>query len=135
MVFVIGCTTGLVVPSSNRDGKKAGNVSPPDLESLRSRDEFRRVLSQGRRYRSGGIVVVRSLGRPGRPRVGLIVGKSSGGAVTRNRIKRRLRHVYRNLPLKPGTDYVIIGSRQVATVSHRELVGWLQRAVTEVDDE
>ena len=67
--------------------------------------------------------------RAGPPRVGLVVAKSAGNAVTRNRIKRRLRHIVRTLPLKPGIDYVIIGASQVAEVSHPQLVGWLERAL------
>jgi len=54
--------------------------------------------------------------------------------VTRNRIKRRLRHIVRTLPLKPGIDYVIIGASQVAEVSHPSLVGWLERALGDSDD-
>ena len=134
MGFVIECTIAPVRPFSDPDDEKAGNVSPPDLESLRSPGDFRRVLSRGRRYHSGGIVLVRSLGRPGHPRLGLVVAKSSGSAVTRNRIKRRLRHACRMLPLEGGTDYVIIASRQVATVPHHELVGWLQSAFAKGDD-
>ncbi len=121
-------------PSSSRDGKKVGNVSQLDLKSLRFPGDFRRVLNEGRRYRSGSIVIVRSLGRTGQPRLGLVVARSAGGAVTRNRIKRRLRHACRTLPFEPGMDYVIIASRQVASMPYQELVGWLERAVTRVGD-
>jgi ribonuclease P protein component len=54
--------------------------------------------------------------------------------VTRNRIKRRLRHIVQTLPLKPGIDYVIIGASQVADVAHPSLVGWLERALEERSD-
>jgi ribonuclease P protein component len=73
--------------------------------------------------------MVQCPGLAGPPRVGLVVSKSAGNAVTRNRIKRRLRHIVRTLPLKPGIDYVIIGASQVAEVSHPQLVGWLERAL------
>jgi ribonuclease P protein component len=58
-----------------------------------------------------------------------VVSKSAGNAVTRNRIKRRLRHIAQTLPLKPGIDYVVIGASQVAEVSHPQLVGWMERAI------
>jgi ribonuclease P protein component len=78
-------------------------------------------------------VTVTYSGVPGSPRVGLIVSKGAGNAVTRNRIKRRLRHALRAVELKPGTDYVIIGSRQVADASHPQLMGWLERALGDHD--
>jgi ribonuclease P protein component len=74
-------------------------------------------------------VMVKCSGEPGVSRVGLIVSKSTGNAVIRNRIKRRLRHALRAVQLRPGTDYVIIGTSQVADAPHPDLMGWLQRAV------
>jgi ribonuclease P protein component len=51
--------------------------------------------------------------------------------VTRNRIKRRLRHAARELHLTPGTDYVIIAKREAAQVAYAQLVGCLASAVEE----
>jgi ribonuclease P protein component len=72
-------------------------------------------------------------GEPGVPRVGLVVSKGTGNAVTRNRVKRRLRHGLRAVELKPGTDYVIIGSSQVADAPQPRLMGWLTRALEDRD--
>ncbi len=73
--------------------------------------------------------MVQCSGQPGVSRVGLVVSRSTGNAVTRNRIKRRLRHTLEAVQLRPGIDYVLIGSSQVAEVPHSELVGWLERAL------
>ncbi len=73
--------------------------------------------------------MVQCSGEPGVSRVGLVVSRSTGNAVTRNRIKRRLRHTLEAVQLRPGIDYVLIGSSQVAEVPHSELVGWLERAL------
>ena len=78
--------------------------------------------------------MVRSPGQPGPPRFGLVVSKSSGNAVARNRIKRRLRHAVGALPLQPGMDYVIIANSQVAEVSFARIEGWLDRALEELAD-
>jgi len=78
--------------------------------------------------------MVRYLRMPGSPRIGLVVSKGSGNAAARNRIKRRLRHCVRDLELQPGNDYVIIATRQVGEVSHPVLMGWLERAVAELND-
>lgn len=73
--------------------------------------------------------MVRSPGRPGVPRLGLVVSRGSGNAVTRNRIKRRLRHAAREAQLQPGMDYIIIANRQVAEVTFTRIQGWLDRAL------
>ena len=79
--------------------------------------------------------MVRSPGRSGPPRLGFVVSKRSGNAVTRNRIRRRLRHAVMGLQLQPGTDYVIIANRQVAEAEFETLQSWLGRATTGDDDD
>ena len=76
-------------------------------------------------------MVVRCDGPSGPARLGLIVSKSAGNAVTRNRIKRRLRHTARRMQLQPGNDYVIIANSQVAEAPQQTLEGWLRRALEE----
>jgi len=69
---------------------------------LRHRDDFVAVLRRGRRATRGALVVhllvepaVSSLGAGVGPRVGLVVGRAVGGAVRRNEVSRRLRHLVR----------------------------------------
>lgn len=73
--------------------------------------------------------MVSSPGPAGPPRLGLLVSKSCGTAVTRNRIKRRLRAAADTVELQPGTDYVIIATKQVAEAPYEQLRGWLGRAL------
>lgn len=75
--------------------------------------------------------MVSSPGPTGPPRLGLLVSKRCGSAVKRNRIKRRLRAAVEDTELKPGMDYVIIATDQVATAPYDQLTGWLSRAVEE----
>jgi ribonuclease P protein component len=77
--------------------------------------------------------MVQCPGVPGVSRVGLVVSKSTGNAVTRNRVKRRLRHSLGAVQLRPGIDYVFIGNSQVAEAPHDELMGWLKRALKDED--
>jgi ribonuclease P protein component len=77
-------------------------------------------------------VLVRAPGGDGPPRVGLVVAKGGGGAVGRNRIKRRLRHAMVGKMLQPGTDYVIIANREVSEVPFAQLETWLTAALEEV---
>ena len=81
---------------------------PKSVRLLRTTD-YRRVYAEGRRRNLEWLVAFSlATGRSG-SRVGLTVPTSVGGAVTRNRIKRRLREaVRRNLgEIGPGWDIVL----------------------------
>ena len=97
----------------------------------RSRD-FQRVQATGRRGHSDGVVVVAARGSdPGSPsRFGLSIGRSVGGAVTRNRVKRRLRAAWAQAAMPPGYEVVLRGSPAVVRAPFQELVEHLERAVT-----
>lgn len=73
--------------------------------------------------------MVSSPGPTGPPRLGLLVSKSCGSAVKRNRIKRRLRSAADSVQLQPGIDYVIIATSQVAEAPFDRLTGWLGDAI------
>lgn len=73
--------------------------------------------------------MVSSPGPAEMPRLGLLVSKSCGSAVRRNRIKRRLRAAAEGVELQPGIDYVIIATSQVAEAPYEQLTAWLDRAL------
>jgi ribonuclease P protein component len=114
--------------------KRAGSDSLPSFQPLRNSRDFRRVLSDGIRRRKGGVVVVSAPGSDGPPRLGLLVSKSCGTAVRRNRIKRRLRSAAGSVELQPGNDYVIIATSQVAEAPYDQLTYWIRRALQESAD-
>ena len=89
---------------------------------------FERVLRKGARCRRGGITLI-GMERSGMPtRVGLIVGRRVGSAVKRNRVRRRIRAVLREIRLSDGVDYVVIGTSAVARVPFHVLRRWLEEA-------
>ena len=99
--------------------------------------DFRAAVRRGRRVASrSAIVHVVSRESEGPSRFGFIVTKAIGNAVTRNRIRRRLRAVSRDLlpELGPGRDIVIRalpGSPGVDWVSlQTEITESIKRGVT-----
>ena len=69
---------------------------------LTSRVEFRAVQQRGRRVAARYVTL---LGRPndrGCDRLGIIASREVGGAVVRNRAKRRLREMFRHAGAGPG---------------------------------
>lgn len=89
--------------------------------SLTTREEFSAVFRHGRVFH-GSMVVVRVLANAQEvSRLGLVVGKRVGGAVERNRAKRRIRHIADVRALMPGWDLVIIARSGIRSAQYRDL--------------
>ena len=99
--------------------------------SLTATSEFRGVFGDGRRAHRDGLTVW-ALSNPSRdePYLGLAVGTGTGGAVVRNRVRRRLRAVVRGLRLG-GVDLVVKADRRAAQLSFQELEEHLRVALTQ----
>jgi ribonuclease P protein component len=70
------------------------------------------------------------------PRFGFTVTKQSGGAVKRNRIRRRLKEALRllnPLPARPGHDYVILARPEALSMPFLALQGEIIRALGKID--
>ena len=102
----------------------AAALGAAPCERLRQRRDFE-ALARGRaaappvRHR---LLTLRS--RPNgleQCRVGFAVGRPVGGAVVRNRVKRRLREIVRALPLARGHDVVIAARPASRDASFGEL--------------
>lgn len=96
----------------------------PASYRLRSSREFDETVRRGRRTGSTTLVVhVQSGGAGGNARAGLVVSRAVGGAVSRNRVKRRLRHLLRSRldTLPAGTTLVLRALAAAATAPGSEL--------------
>ena len=78
--------------------------------SMRYNTEFRRLYASGKSAATGYIVVYCKRNRRGRSQLGLTVGTKVGKAVVRNRVRRRLREIYRlhESEIRRGFDIVIV---------------------------
>ena len=77
---------------------------------------FRRLYSTSGHANSYLVLYARK-NRSAANRVGVTVSKKLGGAVVRNRVRRRLREVYRLNEMKfaPGWDIVVVARRRCVT--------------------
>ena len=97
-------------------------------QRLTSSLEFTTVVRRGRRAGSATLVVhvARGDGSPvsAPPRVGLVVGRAVGSAVTRNQVKRRLRHLLRDrLPALPGGSLLVVRALSAAGATSSARLG------------
>jgi ribonuclease P protein component len=103
-------------------------------QRLRRSSEFAAAIRGGRRAGRGSVVVhltEPATNHPTAPagtfphpaRAGFVVSKAVGGAVVRNAVRRRLRHLVRErLPrLAPGTTLVVRALPGAATASYAQL--------------
>lgn len=117
-----------------RDTPKASKACPP-LERIKNRPEFLAVARDRSWAMPGLVLQARNRQDNGPARVGFTVTKRVGNAVTRNRVKRRLREVARLfLPLQAacGFDYVLIGRKSSLDRPFENLKSDLAQAVDKV---
>jgi ribonuclease P protein component len=110
-------------PAVNESPGKLAQEFPRGSRLLKHAD-FQAVYQQGRKHFSGNMIAFyRESGRTTGPRVGFTVGKVLGGAVERNRIRRRMRAaVRRHLgELIRPLDLVLHPRKSVLTIEFAEL--------------
>lgn len=90
--------------------------------SLKLNHIFRRLYSTAGQA-NGLLVLYARPNRTGKNRIGITAGKKLGKAVVRNRVRRRLREVYRlnEEKFQPGWDIVIVARSRCITASFDNL--------------
>lgn len=124
-------------------------------ERIKQRRDFLRVARSGRKWVAPGLILqvgpymhdskdaggnmsVNSVSRPDGDgfRVGFTVTRKVGGAVVRNRVKRRLRAAVDAVMTDhaaPGNDYVVIGRAATVRRTFDALSGDLETALKRLD--
>jgi ribonuclease P protein component len=93
------------------------------LWRVRDRASFAALRREGARRRVGPLSVTRlapEQGGASSPAVAFAIGRSTGTAVDRNRLRRRLRAVLAELDVPAGT-YLVGAGPAAATLSHQDL--------------
>lgn len=89
--------------------------------------DFSEAIRRGRRAGTATVVLhflVRQVAERAEPQVGLVVSKGVGNAVTRNQVKRRLRHVVRErLAVLPQGSQLVIRALPAAGHGTSDVLG------------
>jgi len=102
--------------------------------SIKKNHEFRRLYSKGKSAANPWLVVYcRKTGR-GTNRLGITVSAKLGKAVVRNKVRRRLREIYRlrEDKLLRGIDLVVVARTRCTRSSYQEMERAFERACREL---
>ena len=105
------------------------------MNRLRSRQDYLAAAKGARVTRTGFVLqAVRGEVAGAPARFGFTVTNKVGNAVTRNRIKRRLRELARAAgpDAAPGIDYVLVGRREAVDRPFGAMTADLASAMTEI---
>ena len=99
-------------------------------QSLKSNHAFRRLYTKGKSSVQPAVVLYCRKNGARTNRLGLTVGTKVGKAVVRNRVRRRLREIYRlhEGEFRQGWDLVVVARSRAAEASYGELEAQLMRA-------
>ena len=113
-------------------GRKLLKMNP--AVTVKENYEFRRIYRKCRSAVSPCLVVYCQKNRRGQSRLGVTVSTKLGHAVVRNRVRRRLREIYRlNREKMPaGYDIIIVARVRAAETPYRKLERHYLRCLSEL---
>ena len=97
------------------------NFSFKKTERLAKRPQFENVMAEGKKKRVERLCIIFSLPNElDRRRLGIIASKKIGNAVARNRVKRRIREIFRQIKhrMEPALDIVVISGKDMVTLPY-----------------
>ncbi len=120
---------------SERSGEPTGGGRPrgeclPKAERLRRRQDYLRCYREGRRLHGELAILHAAANREGHPRLGVTASRKVGGSAVRQRLRRRVREVYRRWEGRgrlPAADLVVHLKPAAAAAGFGELREELER--------
>ena len=93
-------------------------------ERIKKRNDFQRLYIEGNRYRGKYLIIIYQTNHSDTSRLGVVVSKKHGNAVQRNKIKRRLRTLFRTNKdrLQVPMDLVLIPKREIGNSEWKSLL-------------
>lgn len=97
--------------------------------------EFRRIYRKGKSAVSPQLVIYCQRNRRGHSRLGVSVSTKLGCAVVRNRVRRRIREIYRlnKAKMLPGYDLVVVARVRAVETDYQKLDRTYLRLLEQLD--
>lgn len=97
--------------------------------------EFRRIYRKGKSAVSPQLVIYCQRNRRGHSRLGVSVSKKLGCAVVRNRVRRRIREIYRlnKAKMLPGYDLIVVARVRAVETDYQKLDRTYLRLLEQLD--
>jgi ribonuclease P protein component len=102
--------------------KHTGGYAVRGESHSNSKIQFDLVYAKGKTWKNKELIIRTLPNNLKLSRFGFVVSKRVGKAVVRNHIKRLLREITRQTPVKPGWDIVFIARIPVVAVGFTDLV-------------
>lgn len=122
---------GVALSSRDAEEKDANDLAPERSEGFRfpksvritNRSQYLKIYREGRRVRSRRMTLFALPNGLEESRIGITVTRKVGGAVLRNRVKRRFREIFRKhrRELKPPLDIVVNAHVGIAKAQFAEI--------------
>lgn len=97
--------------------------------------EFRRIYRKGKSAVSPQLVIFCQRNRRGHSRLGVSVSTKLGCAVVRNRVRRRIREIYRlnKAKMLPGYDLIVVARVRAVETDYQKLDRTYLRLLEQLD--
>ena len=103
--------------------------------TVKEKYEFRRIYRKGKSAVSPQLVIYCQRNRRGHSRLGVSVSTKLGCAVVRNRVRRRIREIYRlnKAKMLPGYDLIVVARVRAVETDYQKLDRTYLRLLEQLD--